>query len=52
VAAGPCETLPETQVQTDDEWLDCARRNGGICYHVGCADSDVDLLRFAPRALM
>jgi predicted transcriptional regulator len=24
----------------------------GTCYHVGCADSDVGLLRFAPRALM
>jgi choline dehydrogenase len=30
------ETLPGAQVQTDDELLDYARRNGGTCYHATC----------------
>ena len=28
------ETLPGPQVQTDDEWLDFARRNGSTTYHL------------------
>ena len=30
------ESLPGTQVQTDDELLDYARRNGSACYHASC----------------
>jgi choline dehydrogenase-like flavoprotein len=30
------ESLPGVQVQTDDELLDYARRNGGSCYHASC----------------
>ena len=28
------ETLPGPQVQTDDEWLDFARRRGSTAYHL------------------
>jgi choline dehydrogenase len=30
------ESLPGRQVQSDDELLDYARRNGGTCYHATC----------------
>jgi choline dehydrogenase len=30
------ETLPGDQIQSDDELLDYARRNGGACYHASC----------------
>jgi choline dehydrogenase len=30
------ESLPGTDVRTDDELLDYARRYGGTCYHASC----------------
>ena len=30
------ESLPGSHVQSDDELLDCARRNGSTCYHASC----------------
>jgi choline dehydrogenase len=30
------ESLPGRDIETDDELLDYARRNGGTCYHASC----------------
>jgi choline dehydrogenase len=38
------KTLPSSQIQTDDELLDYARRYGGTCYHASCTC----LMGFAP----
>ena len=35
-AVRPEESLPGLQVQSDDELVDYARRNGGTCYHASC----------------